>query len=94
MAKKKVIETEDVKVKEVVDKRVDNEIEDLFDVLRSQEEKLQNLYDLEASLKVMTIAVAAIIRDFSDTNEELFHKVRELKVANMLGLNKTEDLGF
>jgi hypothetical protein len=58
-----------------------NEFEDLHEILVSQEEKLQNIYDLESSLKVMALAVGAIASDFSDTNEELFHKFRDLKAV-------------
>jgi hypothetical protein len=56
-----------------------DEVEDLFDALRSQEEKLEKIYDLESSLNTIAVAVAAIASDFADSNEELFRKVRQLK---------------
>jgi hypothetical protein len=78
MATKK--ETEKFVVDTQHTKRLNEELENLEEAIRSQEDKLDKLYDLEASLKVMALAVGAITSAFSESNEELFRRLRTLKV--------------
>lgn len=61
-------------------KRMKNEIEDIFETLRDQEEKLSNLYDLEAAAKVLATSINSMVHDIVETNEDLYSKVREISV--------------
>jgi len=61
-------------------KRLKNELEYAFEVLRDQEDNLQELYDLEAATKVLASAIGARVHDVAETNEELYSKLREIRV--------------
>lgn len=61
-------------------KRIENELEDLFETLRGQEEQIEKLYDLEAAVKVLATAVSTRVHDISDSNEELYRHAREIRV--------------
>lgn len=72
--------TEKVTVNSLDLQRIKNELEDLFEVIREQEEKIYQLEDLEAATKVLATAIAASKHEVAETNEELYRHAREINV--------------
>ena len=60
--------------------RIKNEVEDLLEVLGEQEDKLGELYDLEAAIKVLAASIVSMVHAVSETNEELYRHAREIRV--------------